>query len=97
MRKVPTTARTIRPAPSTIRQNRIDRLPRRHSHQRKPDRTIAPNVITVSGPGFTIPPPARPRRPPGRLKQNNTFQNNANRVCRKARASSLSSVVGDGL
>jgi hypothetical protein len=29
------------------------------------------------------------------LKKNKTFQNNANRVCRKARASSLSSVVGN--
>ena len=95
--EIDTAVATIsKPPPSTIRQNRIDRFPRRHSHQSAPDKTTAPNVITVSGPGFTIPPPARPRTPPASVKQNNTFQNNANRACRKARASSLSSVAGDG-
>jgi len=96
VRKVPTTAMSSRPPPSTIRQNRLDRLPRRHSHHRAPDRTIPTKVIAVSGPCFTIPPPARPRTPPARLKKNRTFQNNASRVCRKARVPSLSSVGGNG-
>ena len=57
---------------------------------------MAPNVITVSGPGLTIPPPAAPSTPPARLKKNSTFQNNASRVCRKARVSSLLSAGGSG-
>ena len=96
VRKLPTIAITTRPPASTIRQNRAERLPRRHSHQSPPDRAIPPNVIAVSIPGFTMPPPARPRMPPERLKKNSTFQNKANRLCKKARASSLSSLVGGG-
>jgi len=67
-----------RPPLSIIRENRIDRSPRRHSHQKKPAAAFDASVNSRSAPGLATVPIA-PRPLPIRMMKNMTFQKSATR------------------
>jgi hypothetical protein len=74
----------------------MDRFPLAHSHQKKPAWAVANSTITKSTPGSAIAPMA-PSPLLSRVMKNSTFQKSVTRACRKARPSSLFSLLGDGL
>ena len=77
-----------RPPPSIHRENRMDRSPLRHSHQKIPALAAETMVSTRSTPGRATAPIA-PRPLASRMMKKMTFQKSATRACRKARPSSL--------
>jgi hypothetical protein len=80
---------------SIVRENRIDRTPRRHSHQKTPAWVAEARVSRVSRPRFTTVPTA-PRPLLNRTMKKITFQNSATLVWRNARSSSSFSLPDEG-
>ena len=68
-----------RPPLSISRENRIDRSPRRHSHQKMPALAVEANVNNKSTPGFATAPMA-PRPLLSRMMKKMTFQKSATLV-----------------
>src|SRR4051794_32618961 len=88
------TAWSSKPPLSIAREKRIDRTPRRLSHQKTPACVAEAIVNSRSFPGFTIAPTA-PNTHPIRPMKKVTFQNRATLAWRKARSSSLFSLPNE--
>src|SRR4051794_2070784 len=88
------TAWSSKPPLSIAREKRIDRTPRRLSHQKTPACVVEAIVNSRSFPGFTTAPTA-PNTHPIRPMKKVTFQNRATLAWRKARSSSLFSLPNE--
>src|SRR5262245_61932090 len=88
------TAWSSKPPLSIAREKRIDRTPRRLSHQKTPACVAEAIVNSRSFPGFTTAPTA-PNTHPIRPMKKVAFQNRATLAWRKARSSSLFSVPNE--
>src|SRR5690349_6462924 len=90
------TAWSSKPPLSIAREKRIDRTPRRLSHQKTPACVAEAIVNSRSFPGFTTAPTA-PNTHAIRPMKKLTFQNRATLAWRKARSSSLFSLPNERL
>src|SRR6185295_7116903 len=88
------TAWSSKPPLSIAREKRIDRTPRRLSHQKTPACVAEAIVNSRSFPGFTTAPTA-PNTHPIRPMKKVAFQNRATLAWRKARSSSLFSLPNE--